>query len=341
MNLQIQKIDPGKLNEITVSAGPENAKALRTVFEPYLKTLESWETMASQIVVTEASDESGMKAARDLRLEIKKTRVEVEHKRKASKADALAMSKAVDGIAAVLKLPLERLEAYLQEQEDFAKRAEELRRQELRSGRLAELRSIAGDGYQADTDLAQLGGDTYKDILDGLRRKKAQAEADRIAEENAAAEAEQKRIDEQARMRLENARLRVEAEERERVIADERIEREAAERKAQEQREAAEAEERKRREAEQAETQKRIEAERKARKAAEAELQRKRDEDSREAQRQVDAALALEQGSDKSRLLAYITAVQSVETPSLKTAKCNASMAAFKAALGQLITATK
>jgi hypothetical protein len=194
-----------------------NAKAeyivsgFRAVVDP--SKIPAWEDRAASIKVEREDDASGMAAARELRLEIRQTRIESENRRKELKEDALRESKAIDGLGKAIRDRLESVEAYLKEQEEFAKRAAE-ERERLR-----------------------------REEADRLLREKEEREA---REREEARLAEEKRIrEENERLRKESAEreaaARAEREEHERQMAAERAEREAerrrheeAERKAEE-----------------------------------------------------------------------------------------------------------
>jgi hypothetical protein len=156
------------------------------VFNP--EELPKWQDAANQIVVTDESQTAEMERARQLRLEIRKTRLAVEAKRKDLKDSALREGKAIDTIGRVVRESIEALEERLKEQEEYAKRQEEKRERE--------------------------------------RRERAEALL-REQEERERKEAEEKRLAEQRAMREENERLKAEAAEREKLLAEERAKQQA------------------------------------------------------------------------------------------------------------------
>lgn len=318
-----------ELQQLSSNVSPANAEGLRSVFEPYIEQLSSWEEEAKGIVVSSEDDKDGMVKARGLRLRIREARIAVEKKRKTQKADYLAMSRAIDGMANVLKLPMQQLESHLQQQEDYAKIQEEKRAKELAESRLSELQGIAGQEYSATVDLAAIDDATYSALKQGLIAQKEQAEKQaREAEE--ARIAEQRRKEEEAeQLRLENERLQKEAEERERQVAKEREEREAREAAERKEREAREAEERAKVEAERIERQKHIEAERLAREAAEQKVREQEERERKEQEKREAEARALQEGSDKEMLAAYLERLRDIPAPKFKSKKFKDAFVAF------------
>lgn len=151
------------------------------VFNP--EDLPEWQTQADAIQVTDETQLAEMEQARELRLQIRKTRLAVEAKRKELKDGALREGKAIDTIGRVVRENIESIEEHLKAQEEYAKRQQEKREQE--------------------------------------RREKAEALL-REQEEKQRREIEEKRRAEEEAIRKENERLRAEAAEREKAAEEER-----------------------------------------------------------------------------------------------------------------------
>ena len=181
---------------------------------------EAGEILATyqNIVVSSESDTEAMAQAREKRIILKKARTTVENARKELKADILKQGRAIDSIARFVKEEIQPAEEYLRLQEDYLKIKRENERQALlaeRTERLAE--------YTDDTSvysLDSLSPEQFDSLLARLKTTKEAelAEERRLAEEEKArlrAEAEEKeRIrQENERIYQENARLRAEAEE--------------------------------------------------------------------------------------------------------------------------------
>ena len=109
---------------------------------PFLEEATKWDQEARSIVVTDESQATEMKRARELRLILKKTRVAAEKKTAELKANANIYVKTVNGAAKLIESTLSPIEDYLQEQEDFAKRAQEARVQALLVARQEELSGV-------------------------------------------------------------------------------------------------------------------------------------------------------------------------------------------------------
>jgi len=231
--------EPNQLAVIVQQSGLDINKAttLMEVLSPLVAEAGELVRKAETIRVTDATQVSEMKAARATRLALKDVRVNVEKARKELKADALATGRAIDSVGNWIKAKIEPEEARLEECEKFAERAEAARKAGLKTAREALLAP-----FGIDTTFYQLGEmpeATFATLLDSTRvaheakiAAAAQAEADRIA-------AEEARKAEDARVRAENERLRQEAAAAEKAAQVER-DRVAAERKAEEAKAAAE-----------------------------------------------------------------------------------------------------
>lgn len=224
--------------------GPESggALAVRAAFDPLSAMADEWLERARLINVTSIEQVEDMAFARESRLGLRKVRSNVEHLRKELKADLLVRGRTIDSTAAALEDKILPVETHLREQEEFAIRYEAARLAGIREARAAELVALGTDP-KLYTDLAAVSDDGYAQILAIARAAhNAKAEAARRAEvarleaERLAAEAreadrlERVRLDEERaeRERLqaeENARLKAEAVEREKVVEAERAER--------------------------------------------------------------------------------------------------------------------
>lgn len=194
---------------------------LRQAFDTMFGDAEKWAAKAKEIKVTDVTQTREMKLARECRLALREIRCNAENARKRLKADALAKGKAIDGIANVLKALVEPVEAYLQDQEDFAKRVEERRVAELRTARQLACSPYADVTGPITFDLASFSEDQFTAFLDGAKAKQQvmkdaaiKAEQMRLeaeeAERKARAEQERKREEERQAIIAENARKQAE-----------------------------------------------------------------------------------------------------------------------------------
>lgn len=159
----------------------ENAKQLLEAFgapfEEAGEILKDYKT----IVVTDAKQTDLMNKARTKRLALKKTRVEVEHKRKELKADILKTGQAIDSVAKFVKQVIEPAEEYLQLQEDFAAIQEARRLEERKAKRIEKLSKYTDDVSAYNLD--EMTDESFNRLIDMLTDIKAREEAEaKIAE---------------------------------------------------------------------------------------------------------------------------------------------------------------
>ncbi len=333
---------------------PESAMALRSCFEEMFSSAEKWAASARLIVVTSPDQKREMKMARESRLALREIRVKAEHARKRLKEDSTRRGKAIDGIANVLKALIEPIEEHLLEQETFAERAEDVRKDALRSAREEALRALGADPA-AYANLGETSEETWAITLEGAKDAKTareeaakQAEAVRLEAERLAAEArkaakaeaarlEAERVERERLAAEENARLRAEAAEREAAASAERVrveaERAAERAKTDEAAALAKAEKDRELAAMAAETQKAREATDKAARElakAQAEAAQSRAEaekataervaaDAARASAEVAARQAAEMAPDREKLAAFATMLRGLSIPVLTT----------------------
>ena len=223
------------------------AETVLAGFKNFFEEVKRHELRAKSIVITDASQVAEIKEAREIRLELKNIRVHAEKVRIERKEFFLRGGKAIDGIANVLKALIIPLEDHLDKQEHFAERMEEERKERVNAERMLALQPYVLDisvyNLKDMTDGAfEVLLKTSKTAFESIKDAEKRAEEERIAKEKADKE-------EQERIRLENEKMKVEAEAREKEIAKERakvdVERkkaEEAQRKEGEGREKAEAE---------------------------------------------------------------------------------------------------
>lgn len=252
---------------------------------------------SKDIIVTDATQVSEMKAACTARKAIKDVRGRAEKGRKELKSDVLVLSRLIDSCGNLIKDECEKAETRLQESEEFAIRKEAERKAATKKAREAILAPFGID--VTFYNLADMPEATFTELLESTRlaaeAKKAaakKAEDDRLAA--IAAKAEEDRL-----LREERDRLAREAAEKEAALKAERErvnrERMAAEATAKAERDAIEAKGRKEREAI-------AEADRKERLAlqAKADTERQKAEAKAKAEREAAAKkLAAEQAARK------------------------------------------
>ncbi len=212
-----------ELVRVINESGVEQSTALtlQSSFLPFFEQAEQWKIKAESLVVTDASQTREMKMAREARLALKDIRVSADKTRKALKEDSLRYGKAVQGVYNVIDYLIAPIEKHLEEQEKFPEIQEKKRKAALKEERDAELLPyIEFVPYQVD--LGELTEAAWQTVINGAKLQKQakitaeiEAEAARIAKEKADAE-------ERERIRLENERLKKEAEEKEAALKAER-----------------------------------------------------------------------------------------------------------------------
>lgn len=225
----------------------DTALSLQNAFSPLFRQARDVIAKSQGIVVTDASQKLEIKMARACRLELKAVRVAGEKTRKEIKEESLRRSKAIDGFYSILEHLIATEETRLENQEKFAERQEQARKDAIKAERIQILTEI-----QIDPNLYALGDmteETFQNLVEGTKLARAAAEERRRKEEADRIERERKDAEDRERIRQENERLKREAEERERKAAIERElaakelqrladERRAAEEKARAEREA-------------------------------------------------------------------------------------------------------
>lgn len=319
-----------ELVRIIESSGLPIAKAdaLVKAFAPLVEEAGVLVAKSETITVTDPTQVSAMKAARECRLALRKVRTQAESARKELKADVLATGKAIDGANKWLVERIEPAETRMQEAEEFAARIEARRREETKAARIALLAPFAVD--VSFYDLAAMPEPTFAQLFESTKlAHQAKIDAERKAEEERLAAIEAKRVEderiraENKRLAEENARIERERQEAERLA---RQEREAAEAKAAAERREIEAQARREREAAEAtaraEREKadaEIRKEREAREAIERKVREEAAAAERKAKAEAAAAAKAARAPDRDKLLAFAETVRTLALPECGT----------------------
>ena len=199
---------------------PDTALSLQTTFAPLFAQARGVIEKSKGIVVTDANQKLEIKMARACRLELKAIRVAGDKLRKEVKEESLRRSKAIDGFGNILEDVIRTEEDRLQKQEDFAAIQEQERKTALKEAREKVLL-----GIQVDPNLyslADMTETTFQQLVEGTKLARA-AEAERVRKAEAEKiEREAKDAADREAQRLENDRLRKEAEEKEAALKVER-----------------------------------------------------------------------------------------------------------------------
>lgn len=206
----------------------EKAKEIELGFSPSIEKLNelkpAYDLIIQKEICPHVCDE-----AKELRLKFVKVRTETAKIHKAFKAFYLAGGRFVDAWKNKQTEISEQIENRLKEIEEHYERIELAKKQEQQKARLAQLSEIGHTGEGLDT--LNMSDDLWVTVFAGLKSQFAQ----KLADEQAKREAEEKRIAEekaeQERIKEENARLKAEQIAKEKEIAEERAKAEAEKRK--------------------------------------------------------------------------------------------------------------
>jgi hypothetical protein len=297
-------------------------------FSSFIKEASEWEVKAKAIVIKDISQVKEMADAREARLALKAIRVNAENVRKSLKEKALREGKAIDGIANVIKALIVPLEEHLEKQEKFAENLEIERKAKVEAQRSFELQKYVEDitlynfKDMSDEAFTNLVG-TLKLAFQAKEEVIKKAEQDRIEKEKLEAE-------ERKKQRLENIKLKAEAEAREKELAKERAKQEKK----------LEAERLKTKK--EAEAREKVEAELKAKKEA-YEKAKKEAEQKLQAEKlaKLEAEKKAELAPDREKLIAYAVELGTLEVPKLQTKEAKETLSKALNLLGQVVAVLK
>ena len=260
---------------------PSKAAQIKSTFEPMVEMLQRFEDSYNDLILESKigiTKEVTAKAKR-LRLDISRVRIDTGKLKDKQKEYIKLEDRAIMGVHNILVHAVKEKEDTLKEIENFFEIQEQKRLDALQAERVILLSPYVEDADERD--LSKFADDEFEALLKMKKQQYEDAiEAERIAQEERIAK-EKAEAEERERMRLENERLKKEAEERDRLakieadkrdaeekarLAQERKEREERERIAREEREAQEA---------------KLRAEQEERRRIEQELQQKREAEER------------------------------------------------------------
>lgn len=224
VSTQIQA--PQKSNELIAvveSSGLEKTKGQRLLemLTPYFNRMAQIELKINGLNKTDPKPED-IKIAREIRLALKTNRIASEKVKDELKASILIEGRVIDNMNNIIKNTSKSLELQCEQIEKDAEIKEAARVESIRASR-AELLSP----YIEDTSIFPLGTmtvDQFDQMLSGykLAKQHKEDEAARLETERLEREAAEKL--EQERIKEENARLKAEADEKEKALAEERAE---------------------------------------------------------------------------------------------------------------------
>lgn len=210
------KMSNAEIMTIIQTSGIDKTKAqtLLDKFTGYFDVAAEWERKTKEIIVTDISQVTEMKMAREARLFLGKKRIEVEKTRKILKEESLKEGQIIDSIARILKNLIEPIERELEGKEKFAelKKAEQLAL--LKSNRIEKIKQFSGDMNLELYNIELMPDDVFDQFYEGIKNtynkkieEEQMVELERIAKIKAVEE-------EQKRLKLENERLKREYEKK-------------------------------------------------------------------------------------------------------------------------------
>lgn len=210
----------------------QTSSYLKEKFLPFFEQAQRWKQQAETLVVTDVSQQKEMMLAREARLALRDIRIQADKTRKALKEDSLRYGKAVQGVYNVIEYLVVPIEKYLEEQEKFEEIQEQKIKAALKAKRDEEIQMYS-EFIPFGLDLGEMSEENYNKLISGAKLQyEAKIQAEKRAEEERLAEAE-----ERERVRIENERLKKEMEKLE-------AEKKAIEEQARKEREQIEAEKR-------------------------------------------------------------------------------------------------
>jgi hypothetical protein len=216
-----------ELVEVLTKSEVEEKTALfiKERFLPFFDQAEILRQKTKEIVVTDESQSDLMRQAREVRLSLRKIRIEADKVREDLKKDSLRYGKAVQGVYNVIEFLVVPLEEHLEKQEKFKEIKEQERVESFRLQRTVEIEHLK-EYIPMSLNLGSLSQEEYDKLKNGAilqQEAKIKAEQDRIKAEEEAKIAEQKRIED---LRIEKERIEGELRKANEAI---RIEKEKAE----------------------------------------------------------------------------------------------------------------
>lgn len=292
------------------------AKEVEAVFSPMLSKMSELENEFNQIVNLPINKDT-CAAAKSLRLKYVKVRTATAEIHKGMKAYALSFGRFVDGWKNAQIHASQGIEDRLETIEKHYENAERERIANLQQERSAIVSQFA-QGYLPD-NLGTMAEDVWNNYLSGAKSAYAiRIEAEQKAERERI-QKEQEEAAERERIKQENARLKAEAAERERLererIAKEKKELEEREKIESAERAEREAKERKQRE----EYEAKISAERAERERLEREKKEREEKEAKRIEEEKKNAKKIAMAPDKEKLLAYSAAIKAIPHPALKS----------------------
>lgn len=334
---------PVEVAQIAQNVSIEKRNEVQSVLNHIFNGVTKMREQLDDVTVVDENDKLNMKLANTIRLGVRQVRLDAEKTFDAKRAEVQAQMlsfKTEDQLWLKAKQTMQILTKEIEEQarwKEETKQRFEAEQKELKiKQRIVQVSKFATEIQRGDFEA--MTDDAFNIFLSGIEKSyndrieaERKAEEERIAREKAEAE-------EKERVRLENERLKAEAEAKEKQLAEERAkaeaERKALEEKARKEKAAADAKLKAEREAKEkleAELKAKAEAEKKAKIEAEAKA-------AAELKARQDAEKKAKAAPDKAKLNDFAKMLDELTLPELKSAEAQKVLTDAKTLLAKVST---
>jgi len=183
--VKVEAVTADTFNEVLGSVEESKAQQIKKVFQPMTDMLEGFEKKYAEVMAMEISPET-CKAAKRLRLDIGKVRIEAEKVRKTEKAYFVAAGKAIDGVNNILKFAVVERENSLKEVELYYENLEKKAKEDRLKKREAKLLEL-DENINLPGFLLDMEDDEFNSYLEGQRstieKRLKQEEEERLQRE--------------------------------------------------------------------------------------------------------------------------------------------------------------
>lgn len=328
MENQLIEVLPAEVAQIAQNVSVEKRNEVQSVLNHVFNGVSKMREQLETVVVQDENDKTNMKLANTIRLGVRQVRLDAEKTFDAKRAEVQAQMlsyKTEDQLWLKAKQTMQILTKEIEEnarwKEETRQRFEAEQKELKTQQRMLQVSKVAPGMQRAEFE--NMSDESFAIFYAGIEKQyndrieaERKAEEERIAKEKAEAETREQQ-------RLENERLKAEAEAKEKQLAEERAkaeaERKALEEKARKEKAAAEAKLKAEREAKE-----KLEAELKAK--AEAEQKAKREAEAKaaaELKAKQDAEKKAKAAPDKAKLNDFAKMLDNLALPELKSEEAN------------------
>lgn len=341
MENQLIEVLPAEVAQIAQNVSIEKRNEVQSVLNHVFNGVSKMREQLETVIVADENDKTNMKLANTIRLGVRQVRLDAEKTFDAKRAEVQSQMlsyKTEDQLWLKAKQTMQILTKEIEEnarwKEETRQRFEAEQKELKVQQRILQVAKFAPELQRAEFE--NMSDDSFNLFVAGIEKQyndriesERKAEEERIAKEKAEAE-------ERERIRIENERLKAEAEAKEMQLAEERVkaeaERKAIEEKARKEKAAADAKLKAEREAKE-----KLESELKAK--SEAEAKAKRDAEAKaaaELKAKQDAEKKAKAAPDKTKLNDFAKMLDELTLPELKSEEANKILTDAKTLLAKV-----